>query len=225
MPPLDKIRADREEVFIVARESFATDDISRRDRRRMLRSAALLGMSLATVAVLVTGAIFTDSQSVGANAFTTGTVDISTAPATALVTFNPMAPGDAIVDDITVSNAGTLQLRYSIKSTTTGSATLAAQLDATIWDEAAEGADANTTCDATAPATVLYGPADLGSAAGVNVVGDPTQGDQSGDRPLAASASEVLCFKVELPLATGNAYQGLTSTATFDFDAEQTTNN
>lgn len=196
----------------------------RRERGRMLRSAALLGMSLATVVVLVTGAIFTDSQSVGANLFTTGTVDISTAPATALVTVNPMAPGDSAVGGITVTNAGSLQLRYSIKSTTTGSATLPAQLDMTVWDEAAE-ADAGTVCATTAPATVLYGPADLGSAAGLNVVGDPTQGNQAGDRVLAASANEVLCFKVLLPTATGNTYQALTTTATFDFAAEQTANN
>jgi len=48
---------------------------------------------------------------------------------------------------------------------------------------------------------------------------------QAGDRTLAASASEILCFNVSLPSGTGNAYQGLTSTATFAFQAEQTTNN
>ena len=212
----------------MAFESYATtNDQSRKERRRMLRSAALLGMSLATVAILVTGAIFTDTQSVGANAFTTGTVDISTAPTTALVSFTspPMAPGDSVVDDVTVNNSGTLQFRYSVRSTTSGDAALSAQLDMTVWDEAAEGADANTTCDATAPGTVLYGPADLGSAAGVSVVGDPTQGGQAGDRTLAAAASEVLCFKVLLPTASDNTYQGLTTTATFAFAAEQTANN
>jgi spore coat-associated protein N len=211
----------------MAFESHATtNDQSRKERRRMLRSAALLGMSLATVAILVTGAIFTDTQSVGANAFTTGTVDISTAPTTDLVSFTspPMAPGDSVVDGVTVSNSGTLQFRYSVKSTTTGSAPLSAQLDMTVWDEAAE-ADAGVVCATTAPGTVLYGPADLGSAAGINIVGDPTQGGQLGDRTLAASASEVVCFKVLLPTATDNTYQGLTATATFAFAAEQTANN
>ena len=191
----------------------------------MLKSATLLVMSISTVAILVTGAIFTDTQSVGANAFQAGTVDISTLPTTALLAVDPMAPGDAIVDDLTVNNDGTLELRYAVKSTTTGSAVLAGQLDLTIWDEAAEGADANATCDATAPGTVLYGPADLGSAAGTNVVGNPTLGDDAGDRALAAAASEVLCFKVSLPLASDNTYQGLLVSATFDFTAEQTANN
>ena len=61
--------------------------------------------------------------------------------------------------------------------------------------------------------------------AGVNMVGDPTQGNQAGDRTLAAATSETLCFKASLPLATTNAYQGATSTYTFTFAAEQTSNN
>ena len=59
----------------------------------------------------------------------------------------------------------------------------------------------------------------------VNLIGSPTQGAQAGDRTLNASASEVLCTQVALPLSTGNAFQGLTTTATFGFDAEQTSNN
>jgi hypothetical protein len=35
----------------------------------------------------------------------------------------------------------------------------------------------------------------------------------------------VLCFNVSLPSSTGNTYQGLTSTATFAFGAEQTSSN
>jgi spore coat-associated protein N len=211
----------------MAFESNATTNAqSRRERGRMLRSAALLVMSLATVGILVTGAIFTDTQSVGANQFTTGTVDISTAPTTDLVSFTspPMAPGDSVVDNITVTNSGTLQFRYSVRSTTSGSATLPAQLDMTVWDEVEE-ADGGTTCNATAPATVLYGPADLGSAAGVNIVGNPAQGNDAGDRTRAAGSSEVLCFKVLLPSSSDNTYQGLTTTATFAFQAEQTANN
>lgn len=195
-----------------------------REGKRLMKSAALLIMSISTLVVLVTGAIFTDTASVGSNAFQAGTVDITTSPASALFSLNPMAPGDAIVGALTVNNGGTLSLRYSIKSTTTGNAALAGQLDLTVWDEAAES-DAGTTCNASAPGTVLYGPADLGSAGGTNVVGDPTQGNQTGDRTLAASVSEYLCFKAMLPLASDNTYQGLLTTATFDFVSEQTANN
>lgn len=188
---------------------------------------ALLGIGLlALLSGIASLAVFTSTASVPSNTFTTGTgVTISTAPTTALVTFSNMAPGDFVapVNGIIVSNPGSLALRYAVTSTTT-EIPLAAQLDMTIWDEVAE-ADAGTTCNATAPATVLYGPLDLGSTTAVNVIGSPTQGFQAGDRALAAAGSEVLCFRVALPLTTGNAFVSLTTTATFAFQAEQTVNN
>ena len=72
---------------------------------------------------------------------------------------------------------------------------------------------------------MVYATGDLGSTTGVNVIGNPAQGAQTGDRTLNAGASETLCFNVSLPLSTGNAYQALSTTATFAFDAEQTANN
>lgn len=189
---------------------------------KLAATVAILAL-LSAVLTLTALTLFTDTQSVPANTFTTGTVDISTSPTSALVTFSGMAPGDQVVNPITVSNAGSLQLRYAVTSTTTEN-TLAAQLDMTIWDENEE-ADGGTTCNTTAPAIVLYAPADLGSTAGTNVIGNPAQGSQAGDRTLNAAASEVLCVKVSLPSSTGNTFQGLTSTATFAFQAEQTSSN
>jgi len=65
----------------------------------------------------------------------------------------------------------------------------------------------------------------LGSTTGTNVIGNPAQGAQTGDRTLAASANEILCFNVKLPASTGSSYQGLSTTATLAFQAEQTSNN
>lgn len=184
---------------------------------------------MATIGVLATFgallslsvlALFTDTASVPANTFTTGTVDINTAPVSALVTFSDMAPGDQVTNPITVSNAGSLELRYAVTSTTTENV-LAAQLDLTIKS----GVTTCTNAGFGADGTVLYGPLDLGNTTAVNVVGDPAQGDQGSDRTLAAAGSEVLCFNVSLPLSTDNTFQGLTTTATFDFQAEQTKNN
>src|SRR4030042_5043489 len=76
-------------------------------------------------------AIFTHSQSVPSNTFSTGTLDLSTNPTSALVTFSGMAPNDEVTNPITVTNAGTLQLRYAVTSTTTEDV-LAGQLDVTI---------------------------------------------------------------------------------------------
>jgi predicted ribosomally synthesized peptide with SipW-like signal peptide len=174
--------------------------------------AASLGMA--------SNAIWTDSQNVDANVFSTGTIDISTNPTTALVTFSGMAPGDQVTNPITVTNAGSLQLRYAVTSTTTEN-TLAAQLDMTIKS----GVTTCTNGGFGSSGTVIYGPGDLGSTTGTNVIGNPAQGGQAGDRTLNASANEALCFHVELPSGTGNSFQGLTSTATFAFAAEQTANN
>lgn len=181
----------------------------------------LLAIGVLVVGVgLGTGAIFTDTQSVDANTFSTGTVDISTDPTTALVTFSDMAPGDQVTNPLTVTNSGSLELRYAVTSSTTEDP-LAAQLDLTIKS----GVSNCTNAGFDADGTVIYGPADLGSTSGVNVIGDPTQGAQAGDRTLAGSASETLCFNVSLPLDTGNAFQSLSTTATFNFQAEQTKNN
>lgn len=186
-----------------------------------------LGLALAgaTVGVAATGAVFTDTTSIGANAFSTGDVEITTSVTTDLVSFTTpkMLPGDSVTDTVTVTNAGTVEMRYAISSTTTEDV-LAAQLDLVIWNEAAE-TTVNGTCDSTPPATTLYAAGDLGAVAGKNLVGNPAQGAQGGEQTLAASATQQLCFRVSLPLSTGNTFENLTTTATFAFAAEQTKNN
>lgn len=187
-------------------------------KRKLAATIVILALlvGLLTMSAL---AVFTDSQAVAANTFSTGNVDISTTPASALVTFSSMMPGDQVTAPITVTNAGSSSLRYAITSTTTENP-LAAQLDMTIKS----GVTTCTNAGFSASGTVLYGPGDLGTMAGVNVVGDPAQGAQAGDRTLA-SGNEVLCFNVSLPLSTGNAFASLSTTATFNFQAEQTVNN
>ena len=166
-------------------------------------------------------AVFTDSASVTGNTFTTGAVTISTSPTSALVTLTDMAPGDSVQPSagIVVTNGDSLlALRYAITSTTTEDI-LAAALDLTIREI---DVSITTPCD-DFDGAVIYTTGDLGSVAGINVVGDPTQGNDAGDRVLAASASETLCFRVELPLSATPS--GTTTTATFAFQAEQTKNN
>jgi predicted ribosomally synthesized peptide with SipW-like signal peptide len=186
---------------------------------RILFVLLLVGVVGASLGV-ASNAIWTDSEDVDANTFSTGTIDISTNPTTALVTYSDMAPGDEVTNPITVTNAGSLELRYAVTSTTTED-TLAAQLDLTIKT----GVTTCTNAGFDTDGTVIYGPGDLGSTTGTDVIGDPTQGDDTGDRTLAASANEDLCFNVELPSSTGDSFQGLTTTATFTFAAEQTANN
>ena len=183
----------------------------------------LLGIGLlSTLAGLAGFAVFTDSASIGSNTFTTGTIDISTSPASALVTFSTMAPGDSITDDIVVSNAGTLELRYAITSSATNADAKGLKDQLVLTIKTIDVTTPGTPCD-NFDGTQLY-TGDLDSTAGA-LVGSNAQGSQADDRTLAASTNETLCFRVDLALSTGNAFQDATTTATFTFDAEQTTNN
>jgi predicted ribosomally synthesized peptide with SipW-like signal peptide len=187
--------------------------------RKLATTVVVLALLVSVLSVGVL-AVFTDSTSVGANTFATGDVDLSTSPTTALVTFSAMVPGDQVTAPITVTNDGSADLRYAISSTTTENP-LAAQLDLTVKS----GVATCTTAGFGASGSVLYGPADVGSTTGTNIVGNPAQGSQAGDRAVSAGANETLCFNVSLPLSTGNAFASLSSTATFTFQAEQTRNN
>jgi len=64
--------------------------------------------------------------------------------------------------------------------------------------------------------TLYAGP--LGGAA----FGNRAYGAQEGDRTLNPGDAEVLCVRVNLPLASPNVLQRSTATAKFTFFAEQT---
>lgn len=228
---LSSVRAlDTGETIVNATSTSTPDERSR--RRRVVWATLTLAIALATIAVSATGAIFTETDAVGENIFTTGTVSLGQNPATAIVAAGGMAPGDAATGRVEVTNTGSLELRYAVTSTTNND-TLAGQLDLWVWDEAAEADSTgdNDTCDATPGKGVgdyLYTQGVLGSTGstgGTNVIGDPAVGGQAGDRVLGATDSEVLCFHVALPTDTGNTFQNRSTTATFTFEAEQTVNN
>jgi spore coat-associated protein N len=159
-------------------------------------------------------AVFADTTSNEDNLFTTGSISISDDPASAVVTDLNMAPGDSVIGALTIENDGTLELRYALTSSSTNDdgKSLRDQLELTVRTEGAG-------CGAQDGA-VLYAGALSGAA-----FGSPAQGADSGDRVLAAGSDEVLCFRVELPIATGDAFQDAATTATFTFHAEQTANN
>ena len=185
---------------------------------KILATLAVLALAggVFTVASL---ALFTDQETVTGNAFSTGTVDLVATPATAVVTASAMAPGDQVTAPLTVDNSGTLDFRYAVTSTTTEDV-LASELVLTVKDSVTTCDDANWTADGN----VLFSGV-LGSTGTTAVLGSNVQGADPGDRTLAPGNSEVLCFNVTLPLAATNASQGQSTTATFTFDAEQTSNN
>jgi hypothetical protein len=189
------------------------DIATERRRKRRRGIVALLGaLSMLTIgAGSMSLAQFTDTTSTTWN-FTAGTIDISTNPAVAFAAINPMMPGDVNTQKLVVTNAGTGDLRYAISVAATNALGSALQLSIRVD---------NGTNGATYTGTLVLATTTLNGAA----VGLPAQGADPNDRNLAAGASESLCFRVSLPLATGNALQGATSVATFTFDAEQTANN
>jgi len=192
----------------------------RSDRPRRGASAAWLllmgGIGAATISSL---ALFTDSEIVSGDSFTMGTLDISASPASAVVAMAGMAPGDHVTAPLRVVNQGTLELRYSLRSTTTEDV-LANLLVLSVK----AGVQSCDDVGWSSTGAVLYtGP--LGSAASIDVLGVPAPGADPGDRVLAAAASETLCLRVDLPLTVSNVAQGLSTSATFRLDAEQTANN
>jgi hypothetical protein len=175
--------------------------VERRRRRRRGIVALLGALSLMTLgAGSISLAQFTDSAQ-STWAFSTGTIDISTSP-TVLAAVTAMMPGDTETQALTVTNAGSGDLRYAMSTAATGA--LGDQLQLEIREE-----DTGGGCAAFSGAAF----------------GSPAQGPDAGDRDLAAGASEVLCFRVSLPLSTGDTFQGANSDATFSFAAEQTANN
>ena len=190
-----------------------TDRQVERRRKRRRGIVALLGaISLLTIgAGSISLAQFTDTAS-STWAFSTGTIDVNTSPAVLTAVTN-MLPGDTATQALTVTNAGTGDLRYAMSTVATNA--LGAQLQLTVKTQDGGGGCAAFTGTSVLTITTLNGAA----------IGSNVQGANPGDRNLAAGTSEVLCFRVSLPLSTGNTFQGVSSAVTFTFDAEQTANN
>ena len=178
-------------------------------------------------------AIWTDTDTVGGNQFDGGTVSLTTSPTSAVWTaVTAAAPGKVATGQLTVTNAGTLDLRYAVSGTNTD-ATLAAGMNVRIGKE---GPDAGTVCefpyhntDGTTTTLLDDTPLFAGTLGTALLIGNATQGQDAtpggGDRSLTAGANEVLCFSAVLPLTAANSLQGLSNTASFIFDSEQTDNN
>ena len=153
---------------------------------RTRRLGSKLGITAAAL-LLFTGilsvtamGLFTDSDAVPANVFTTGSVSLTTSPTTGVVTFTGMVPGDQVTAPLTVTNNGSAALRYAVTSSTTENV-LATQLALTVKT----GVATCTTAGFAATGTVVYGPAALGNTVPLAIIGNTAQGAQAGDRTLA----------------------------------------
>jgi hypothetical protein len=172
-------------------------------------------------------ALFSEQSTIGANTFSTGTIDLTTNPTSALVTFANMMPGDVVTNPLVLTNAGTESLRYAVSSVATNADTKALKDQLVLTVRTIDATTPVTQCNEFDGTSLYTG--DLDAAAG-KILGDVAPGQNGvavsgGDRTLASAETETLCFRVSLALDTANPFQGATTTATFTFDAEQTKNN
>jgi predicted ribosomally synthesized peptide with SipW-like signal peptide len=183
--------------------------------RRKRPLIVLVGMLVvgALTAATMSLAIFTDTASVDSNAFTAGKIDINATPASTLVAFTNQFPGKVVGPNaLLVSNDGTGEMRYAMTSVSTNVDTKGLRNQLVLDVSLMTGA----TCATVNPTPIYNGP--LADA----VIGDPAEGGQTGDRILAAGASETLCFTTTFPRSSGNTFMLAATDTTFTFDAEQT---
>ena len=193
-------------------------------RIRLMLVGAVAIASIAGGAVSL--AVFTDTETVDAT-FTTGTIilDPTKIDALDLSLGRNWVPGDSIVGAVDVENDGTNQLRYSLNTTTTSVAGPSGGVLNTALTVEVRTVDATTPlvkCD-NFDGTVLHASGVLGAS--TIMFGNPSPTIGTGDRTVDPAATDVLCIKVALPLATDDTFQGATATTTFTFNAEQTANN
>jgi spore coat-associated protein N len=199
---------------------------ARTRRRRRRRVLGVLLLALLGISGLGSGyltlALFTDQETVVADV-STGTIDLDGAKIDALVlTTTGLMPNDTVTDDVVVENDGTAQLRYAMTTSSTNGDAKGLRDVLVLTVKTIDVTTPGTPCDNFDGSGTLYSGV-LGTSTAR--FGDTTPGSQSGDRTLNAGANETLCFRISLPLATGNAYQGAATTTIFTFDAEQTSSN
>jgi len=192
-----------------------------RGRNRLIGLAVGLTL-MGTFSAAMSLAVFTDQETVDGT-FSSGSIILDDVKIDGLtLSISPLMPGDAITDDVVVENDGVAQLRYSISTATTNPDAKLLRDALSLTVKTIDVTTPGTPCDNFDGASTLYTGV-LGASTAA--VGSPAAGAQAGDRTLAGLSNETLCFRISLPLATGNAYAAATAVTTFTFDAEQTANN
>ena len=164
-------------------------------RRR--RSGLLALLMAGTALIAATGAtmslaLFTSQVAVAGNAFTAGTIVLGVNPASAILTSGALMPGDVIPvgvpgQVVTVSNTGTGALRYSITGTSTDADAKHLNTVLVLTVRQPDG-NAGASC-ALFTGNVLFSA--VVPTAGVNMVGDPTQGNQAGESRRAEDLADL----------------------------------
>jgi hypothetical protein len=178
-------------------------------RIRLLAFLAAVLFAASVTTAVSSLAVFTD-LGVESSTFQSASVDIGVTPASAAFSVAGMRPGDARTAYITVTDAGTLQVRWRVDSSATGTGGLQDAITVAIAEMP------SGTCaawDGASPAPLAAGP--LSSVSLTGRILDPAgPGNTSG-----------MCFRASLPAGAAASLQNRTATAIFVFTAEQTAHN
>jgi predicted ribosomally synthesized peptide with SipW-like signal peptide len=188
-------------------------------RIRALLCLGLLGGLGATTSL----AYWTDDVEISGATFTAGTLDLEVDNAdpftgATVLSMSEMVPGDTSAQVVTVENAGTARLKYTLAGGLTGAAAAeyssASALKLTIvLDGTKSGSGSTSTC--TGGTTILTPTALTDTTTTALLAKRPTS-------PLASAGTESLCFQVTFDAAAPASLQGdpvsvvLTATGTSD---------
>ena len=168
--------------------------------QKLLLSAA----AVAVVSVAAVGGTFANftatPTSISSNAFATGSLSMSRSGSGAIFSLSAMKIGDSASGSVTITNSGTLAGAYTLAGSASGSSTLTGQLQLTIYKDTDGG-------------TPVYS-GTLGGFSSASLGTFAANGD-----------SHTFYFHVSLPSAgsdaADNAYQGLSASESFTWNATQ----
>jgi hypothetical protein len=216
-------------------------DVSR--WRRLGATAAIFALAGIGVTSLTTNALFTDRETTAGDLLT-GTVDLSLGSFSFTMPQGGMAPGDVVVQPISVNNTGSLALRYAVSflATRTTSSTPdptnsagtgvpgAGDLRSALALSVFHVTDANA-CTATTPVptdpTVAGTQQSLVVSDYTPILGSPEVGPQTGDSEILGGGTntQTLCVRLAMDPASTNDFQNTAANVSLRFDAEQVVNN
>lgn len=168
---------------------------------------------------MASNALWVDKAQVSGSKFTAGTVKLTAGPAAPVLWKVNGYPGYSQVTPITVTNTGSMAMRYAVTGYETGGMAPVLKI------EAKAGVTSCTAAGFTATGTSILAAKTLTVNTETALIGSTVAGAQSGDRTLAVGASEVLCFRITEDTSAGNAYMSTTGTLRLTVTGEQTKNN
>lgn len=177
-------------------------------RNRILAAIGASVIVLALMSAKTTGALWRDSENLGAGTVSSGTLELLNGNATSQVknydftqlSSTNLSPGKFVQAPLTMKNAGTADLRYRLESWTSNPVSFKSYLNLIVTS-------VTSASNCPIPGT------------------DPQPGtavNMSTPRPLDPGTTEVLCIRLKLDEAVPQNQAGLTNQrVTFTFRADQ----